>query len=94
MKNNIYKIVLGVASLVFVGASVTSCQDAIDIVQPGQLDDESTFKSISDLDLYLNGIYNIVDPTNEVYISAILSDEVKPGKGSGGQEFQQHRFFL
>ncbi|HAT3991561.1 TPA: RagB/SusD family nutrient uptake outer membrane protein [Elizabethkingia anophelis] len=94
MKNNIYKIVLGVASLVFVGASVTSCQDAIDIVQPGQLDDESTFKSISDLDLYLNGIYNIVDPTNEVYISAILSDEVKPGKGSGGQEFQQHRFFF
>ena len=59
-----------------------------------QLDDESTFKSISDLDLYLNGIYNIVDPTNEVYISAILSDEVKPGKGSGGQEFQQHHFSL
>ncbi|NAW52032.1 RagB/SusD family nutrient uptake outer membrane protein [Elizabethkingia argentiflava] len=94
MKINIYKIVFGLASLAFGVSSMISCRDAIDIVQPGEMTDENTFRDISDLNFYLNGIYNTVDPRNEIYISAVLSDELKPGKSSGGQEFKQHRFFF
>lgn len=74
---------------------MNSCEDALDITQPGQLEDVDTFTSISNLNDVLNGaVYGQLDPIDEIYFTAVFTDEVKPGSGSGGQEYELHRFFL
>ena len=45
----------------FVSLFSSSCEDAIDIVQPGELTPEVTFQTVSDLQLGLNGVYSAVD---------------------------------
>lgn len=74
---------------------LNSCQDSLDIVQAGELDDEAIFTNVTNLNMYLKGdVYSSVEPNYEIYLSAVITDEVKPGKGSGGQEFQLHRLFM
>lgn len=78
-----------------VGFTLNSCQDALDIEQPGQLDEERLFTSVSNMNDFLVGsVYSSLDTNNEIYLTAVLTDEVKPGSGSGGQEFQLHRYFI
>lgn len=87
-------LILG-ASLFSGGILLNSCNDALDIVQPGQVVDEEVFVSVANLKSYLNGsIYSNLEPTYANYISAVLSDEVRPGSGSGGQEVPVHRYFI
>ncbi|WP_183084494.1 RagB/SusD family nutrient uptake outer membrane protein [Chryseobacterium sp. 7] len=74
---------------------VNSCSDAIDAVQPGQLDDSQAVASIDGMQSFLIGsVYGTLETANEVYLSSVITDEVKPGDGSGGQEFQLHRFIV
>lgn len=75
--------------------TISSCSDALEIRQPGEIDNSVIFTNVNNLEKYLIGdVYPNADPSNEIYLSAVLSDEVKPGYRSGGQEFQLHRFFL
>jgi starch-binding outer membrane protein, SusD/RagB family len=91
----IIKTALFLTAFVSVGFSLNSCKDAIDIEQPGQLDEESLFTSVSNLnDFLLGSVYGNMETNNEIYLTAVLTDEVKPGSGSGGQEFQLHRYFI
>ncbi|HCC94107.1 MAG TPA: RagB/SusD family nutrient uptake outer membrane protein [Flavobacteriaceae bacterium] len=72
-----------------------SCQDALDIVQPGELNNDALFTSVSTLEGYLNGsVYASLDPTYSIYISSVLSDEVKIGSQNGGQEQGLYRHFI
>ena len=94
MKKNIIKSLV-LATLIGATGVVTSCNDALDIVQPGELNESAIFTSVTNLEKYLIGdVYSNADPSNEIYLSAVLSDEVKPGFRSGGQEFDLHRFYL
>lgn len=94
MKKNIKKILFISASMLTGGLLMNSCQDSIDIVQEGEAY-ESQITTVSQLTSYLTGsVYNLLEPTNANYLTAVLTDEVAPGVGSGGQEFQLHRFFL
>ena len=94
MKRIILSSILGL-SLLSTSSLLNSCQDAIDVEQPGIITDEVVFTSASNLNSYLIGaVYASMEPSYEMYVSAVISDEVKPGRGSGGQEFQLHRFFL
>lgn len=91
----IINTVLIVATLSSAGFALNSCQDALDIVQPGQLEDGDLYTSVSSLNDVLNGsIYAQLDPIDEIYFTAVFTDEVKPGSGSGGQDYDLHRFFL
>lgn len=91
----IIKTAFFLATIVSVGFSVTSCQDAIDIEQPGQLDDETIFTNVANLNSFLLGsVYASMETGSDIYFTAVFTDEVKPGSGSGGQEFQLHRHFL
>lgn len=91
----IINTVLIVATLSSAGFALNSCQDALDIVQPGQLEDGDVYTSVSNLNEVLNGsVYAQLDPIDEIYFTAVFTDEVKPGSGSGGQEYDLHRFFL
>ncbi|RLZ08307.1 RagB/SusD family nutrient uptake outer membrane protein [Faecalibacter macacae] len=94
MKKNIIKSFV-LCALLGSASFMTSCNDAIDIVQEGELNEAVIFTSVSNLQKYLDGdVYSSADPSNEIYLSAVISDEVKPGYRSGGQEYGLHRFFL
>ncbi|WP_295204136.1 RagB/SusD family nutrient uptake outer membrane protein [uncultured Chryseobacterium sp.] len=91
----IIKAALFIITCTSVGLTLNSCNDALDIDQPGQLDETRLFTSVSNMnDFLLGSVYSNLDTNNEIYLTAVLTDEVKPGSGSGGQEFQLHRYFI
>jgi hypothetical protein len=64
-----------------------SCEDAIDIQQPGRIPAEVAFQTLNDLERGLNGVYLSLDLVNEVAMSAAFTDECAPGVATGGQNF-------
>lgn len=79
MKNLKYLVVA------FLGMAAFSCQDAIDIVQPGELYEETTFQTVKDLQLGLNGVYPAMTIDNEISHASIWTDECRIGANNGGQ---------
>ncbi|AKK71521.1 hypothetical protein HX13_04750 [Chryseobacterium sp. P1-3] len=91
----IINTILVVATLSSASFALTSCQDALDIKQPGELQEQDLYTSVANLNEVLNGsVYAQLDPIDEIYFTAVFTDEVKPGSGSGGQEYTLHRHFL
>jgi len=75
--------------------SMSSCDDAIEIIQDGEISPEVTFKTVADLQAFLVGdVYTRVDNTNEIGFTSIFTDETSIGVNNGGQAKQLHRFFL
>lgn len=62
-----------------------SCQDAIDIDQPGRLPAEEAFQTVDDLRLGLLGAYAQMDLSSEIQFNAVFTDEVSIGFDNGGQ---------
>jgi len=96
MKKLILNISIIGSVLVSLGA-LQSCNDAIETnLQPGTVEDDGTpFTTTDALYNYMMGnVYGTLEPQYPIHVSAVLSDEVKPGASSGGQEFQLHRYFL
>lgn len=79
MKKIIYLFLAGVSVL------GVSCNDAIDITQPGQLEVENAFRTVADLQLALNTVYARMSPESEIEFNSIFTDEVKIGFQNGGQ---------
>lgn len=95
MKKNISKLGLLVALSILGGATLNSCRDAIDIVQDGELNSDKFFTSVSNMQKFLIGnVYNDLEAANAIYLTSLLTDEVKPGAGSGGQGYDLHRLYL
>lgn len=95
MKRRIINTALILATFSSISLTMNSCKDAIDIDQPGQVEAEQLFTSVSNLNEFLTGsVYGSLDTNSEIYLTAVFTDEVKPGSGSGGQEFELHRYFL
>jgi len=70
-----------------------SCDDAIDIVQDGELPID--LNNETDLAQYLRGqIYKNLDASSEISLTAVFTDEVSIGVDNGGQDISLHRFFL
>ncbi|MFN3137635.1 MAG: RagB/SusD family nutrient uptake outer membrane protein [Allomuricauda sp.] len=80
MKKNKYNILIYLFAFIFIG-----CEDAIEIDQPGRLDANSAFQTVSDLNLGLLGLYNEFDTTPEIQFNAVFTDELAIGFDSGGQ---------
>lgn len=72
-----------------------SCDDAIEIVQDGEINNETSFRTVANLRSYLNGdIYGRVDIGNEIAFTSIFTDEVGVGPSNGGQALELHRYFF
>ncbi|MDR2237960.1 MAG: RagB/SusD family nutrient uptake outer membrane protein [Chryseobacterium sp.] len=91
----IINTILVVVTLSSAAFTLSSCQDALDIRQAGELQEHELYTSVENLKEVLNGaVYAQLDPIDEIYFTAVFTDEVKPGSGSGGQEYTLHRHFL
>jgi len=76
---------------------LTSCNDALDIVQDGEINSEqAAFTSVEDMQKFLNGsVYPSVDPLNEIYFTSLFTDEVGFGPSSvSTSDILTHRFTL
>lgn len=80
--------------LVLFTTFITSCEDAYEINQVGRLDQANAFQTVDDLELGLLGVYDQVDLTPEISLSANFTDEVAIGFDSGGQGFALYDFVL
>ncbi|MGV6845606.1 MAG: RagB/SusD family nutrient uptake outer membrane protein [Lutibacter sp.] len=69
----------------FLAFSIISCNDAIDINQPGRLGAEQAFKTVSDLQLGLLSSYDQFDLTPQIQFNALFTDELAIGFDNGGQ---------
>ena len=63
-----------------------SCEDATDIIQPGELGSGNAFATVADLKTGIFGVYNGVNTSNEISFTAQFTDEAAVGRvgGSGG----------
>ncbi len=71
--------------LACIAITLGSCNDAIEIEQPGILGADQAFQTVADLELGLLGAYNDIDVTPEIQFNAVFTDEVAIGVGNGGQ---------
>lgn len=71
-------------------AIITSCEDATDIVQDGELNDEALFTSVDNMQLVLNEVYDQVSTLNDLFVSSLLTDEV--AVGDAGFPSETHNF--
>lgn len=89
---NIFKTTI--LSVIFL-FSLSSCNDALDIVQDGELNGETTFLNVSDLDKYLNGaVYSSMDISNNMFLSAQITDELGIGPQNSELALSAHQFYL
>lgn len=77
-----------------VAFSLFSCEDAYKIDQPGRLTADVAFETVADLELGLIGLYNRLDLTPEIALSAYFTDEVSIGIDNGGQILDLYAFQL
>ena len=81
---NIFKFIYACLIL-----SVTSCDDAIEITQPGRLGAENAFQSVGDLQGGLLASYNFLDTTFEIGFTSAMTDECYKGRGSSRGTFSE-----
>ena len=84
---NIFKFIYACLIL-----SVTSCDDAIEITQPGRLGAENAFQSVGDLQGGLLASYNFLDTTFEIGFTSAMTDECYKGRDNGGQNSSEQNF--
>jgi len=90
MKNKILIAVILSSFLSFV-----SCNDSIDIVQDGEINNDATFVNVTNLEAYLLGdVYPNISGETEMMFTSIFTDEVGIGPSNGGQAIDTHRFVL
>lgn len=87
------KIFYRILPVCFAFTVLVSCSDAIEIVQEGELNDQTVFKNTSDLERYLLGsVYTSMDVTNQIKFSSVFTDELKIGPSNTGQDQGLFRF--
>ena len=70
----------------------TSCDDAIEIVQKGEINDKALFTNVNNLQLFLNEVYDRAAAENDLMAASALSDEVALASGLTSNDAQ--RFFM
>ena len=78
------KINLYITGLLFLSLAY-SCNDAIEITQPGRFSADNAFQSVEDLSLGLLGTYNQLDITDQISFNSTFTDEISIGFDNGGQ---------
>jgi hypothetical protein len=86
------RLIFASAFVAFLG--LTSCEDAYNIEQPGELNEES-LTTVEDMQAYLNaGVYASLSNSSEIAFTAIFTDETGVGTSNGGSDLDTHRFLV
>jgi starch-binding outer membrane protein, SusD/RagB family len=72
-------------ALLVLGFGFNSCEDNLDITQPGEINEEVIFGSMTTFQNALNAVYGAFPYTNTVSFTSVWTDEVKLGLTNGGQ---------
>jgi len=80
--------------MAFLLLTVISCNNAIDIEQPGNLVSENAFRTVSDLRAGLLGSYNFLDTASDIGFTAAFTDESFRGRDNGGQNSNIQNYIL
>lgn len=87
------KKIKSIFAIVLALVLTVSCDDAVDIIQDGEL--PMNLDTEADLEQYLKGqIYSNLDVSSDIALTAVFTDEVSIGVDNGGQDISLHRFFL
>ena len=62
-----------------------SCNDAIDIEQPGRLGADAAFQSLANLETGLLGTLATLDNSGQMQFNAVFTDEIGIAPSNGGQ---------
>lgn len=88
------KLKLFFVSLVVSTVAFTSCQDAYDIVQDGELNEE-TIATVDGMQSWLDGaVYGSLSNGSEIQFTGIFTDETSVAASNGGSDLETHRFNL
>lgn len=91
MKKHIIKIIFCSIAI----TSLSSCSDALDIIQEGELTNDNVYKSTSDLQRVLDGdIYNTISQTDKISFTALFTDETGIGPSNSSFGTGIHQFYL
>jgi len=88
------KKINNIVAIIMIAFVLASCNDAIDIEQPGLLLAENAFQNVDDLQAGLFGAYNRIDHTAEIRFNANYTDEWTLGLVNGGQNQVQYSLVL
>lgn len=80
--------------LIAVGLFFNSCEDATDIIQDGEFGESATFRTVADMQLYLNEVYDRASVQNEIGFTSIVTDETGIGNQNAGQNRDLYGFIL
>lgn len=69
----------------FAAILMLSCESVVDIEQPGRLDADAAYETVSDLEGGLLAAYNQMDYTSIIYFNSVFTDEISISVGNGGQ---------
>ncbi len=73
----------------------SSCDDAIDIIQEGELSEAALFETSNDMqDFLIGNVYPFVSIDNEIGFTANFTDEIGIGPSNGGQGTELFRYIL
>jgi len=76
----------GIILLLALTGLFISCNDAIDIKQPGEQNNEyDVFRNAADIKRGISGIYIALPGESEIAFSSVFTDEVSIGRDNGGQ---------
>jgi len=80
--------------LVSVGLLFNSCEDSYDIIQDGEFSEAATFRSVADMQLFLNEVYDRASVQNEIGFTSVITDECGFGNQNAGQNRDLYGFIL
>ncbi|KGO94351.1 RagB/SusD family nutrient uptake outer membrane protein [Flavobacterium subsaxonicum] len=78
--------------LTLAAGALYSCNDAYEIIQPGELNYDNAFENVSDLNLALNEVYDNVIAEDIIAFTSVVTDETAIADQNGGQNLDEYRF--
>lgn len=71
-----------------------SCEDAYNIVQPGEYNYDIAFRTVQDMSLALTEVYDNVSTEDIIAFTSVITDETAIANENGGQNLDEYRFQL
>lgn len=80
--------------LISITGFIFSCDDATNIIQPGEFNENAAYRTLEDMQLNLSGVYNELRGETQIGFTSIFTDEAAVGVANGGQNLDDIRWVL